>query len=185
MGIVTYRIYNVVNQALTFYCLQVGYINSSGTSELHCLLSNLYFSCIGNCNIILICSPSRDPEWNLTEYVKFLRTELKCWRHVYWRLWGESHFLLCATCHIHYSVCQSDWCCYHSDTPQFFTMEQHRSMSFPIGRFIYMIVLLNCYYKGYFTVVLNNIFCYYISGRYPCCGERAYRFEVLQNPNVC
>ncbi|XP_054281403.1 SANT and BTB domain regulator of class switch recombination-like [Macrosteles quadrilineatus] len=96
----------------------------------------------------------RNPDWSVTEWIRQVRAELGCWRSVYWRLWGHTHWLQCYVCHLYYPVSQTDWCSYHPDSPQFFIMEQHRTMSFPIGR-------------------------------YPCCGERAYRFEVLQNTNGC
>jgi len=95
----------------------------------------------------------RDPNWNLNDYIRWLRQELKSWRHMYWRLWGDCHFLYCGACHNYFPVYQMQWCCHHPDAPQFFTMEHQPTMTYPTGRF-------------------------------PCCGERAYRFEVLSNKLV-
>lgn len=39
-----------------------------------------------------------DLGWNLSEYITSLHVELKSWRKVYWRLWGDSHFLKCTMC---------------------------------------------------------------------------------------
>ncbi|KAK2586083.1 hypothetical protein KPH14_008371 [Odynerus spinipes] len=69
----------------------------------------------------------RDSTWSLNEYITTLRSELRSWRDVYWRLW---------------------------EYPQFFVNEQQRPMPFPLGR-------------------------------YPCCSQRAYRFEVLPNQRGC
>ncbi|XP_033610330.1 uncharacterized protein KIAA1841 homolog isoform X2 [Cryptotermes secundus] len=97
---------------------------------------------------------TRDPSWNLNDYIRCLRQELKCWRRTYWRLWGDCHFLYCSFCHNYFPVYQMQWCYHHPEPPQFFTMEHQRAMAFPIGR-------------------------------YPCCGERAYRFEVFSSQSGC
>ncbi|KAG7197968.1 hypothetical protein KM043_016201 [Ampulex compressa] len=96
----------------------------------------------------------RDLTWNLNDYISTLRLELRSWRKVYWRLWGDCHFLYCQECNIYFPVHQMDWCYYHSEYPQFFVNEQQRSTPFPLGR-------------------------------YPCCSQRAYRFEVLSNQDGC
>ncbi|XP_076384709.1 uncharacterized protein LOC117223482 isoform X2 [Megalopta genalis] len=96
----------------------------------------------------------RDLSWTLNDYIITLRTELRSWRKVYWRLWGDCHFLLCTQCNVYFPIHQIDWCCCHAEPPQFFINEQQRSMPFPLGR-------------------------------YPCCSQRAYRFEVLSNREGC
>lgn len=95
----------------------------------------------------------RDLNWSLNDYVRSLKQELRTWRAVYWRLWGDCHYLSCTTCNNLFPTHQAQWCFHHADQPQFFTMEHQRTMTFPIGR-------------------------------YPCCGERAYRFEVLCSESV-
>ncbi|XP_078039447.1 uncharacterized protein LOC144471360 isoform X2 [Augochlora pura] len=96
----------------------------------------------------------RDLSWTLNDYIITLRTELRSWRKVYWRLWGDCHFLFCMQCNVYFPIHQIDWCCCHAEPPQFFINEQQRSMPFPLGR-------------------------------YPCCSQRAYRFEVLSNREGC
>ncbi|XP_076282473.1 uncharacterized protein LOC143209979 isoform X3 [Lasioglossum baleicum] len=96
----------------------------------------------------------RDLSWTLNDYIITLRTELRSWRKVYWRLWGDCHFLFCTQCNVYFPIHQIDWCCCHAEPPQFFINEQQRSMPFPLGR-------------------------------YPCCSQRAYRFEVLPNREGC
>ncbi|KAL1502409.1 hypothetical protein ABEB36_007555 [Hypothenemus hampei] len=95
----------------------------------------------------------RDPHWNINDYIGKLHKILKTWRKVYWRLWGDAHFLYCIVCKRYFPINQMGWCRYHPDTPQFFTLDAQKA-PLPIGR-------------------------------YPCCGERAYRFQVLENYSSC
>ncbi|GLH12034.1 Uncharacterized protein GBIM_16705, partial [Gryllus bimaculatus] len=120
------------------------------SSHILCKPSSMRMDRFGNISAI----HTRDTNWNLNDYIRKLHEELKSWRAVYWRLWGDCHFLFCTTCHHYFPIHQIGWCCYHPEQPQFFTMEHQRSMMYPIGRF-------------------------------PCCGERAYRFEVLRNQSGC
>ncbi|GJQ76937.1 hypothetical protein Trydic_g15134 [Trypoxylus dichotomus] len=95
----------------------------------------------------------RDSNWNLTEYVANLQSQLKTWRKVYWKIWGDAHFLYCLTCKRYFPVKQIGWCRFHPDPPQYFTIDAQRA-PLPVGR-------------------------------YPCCGERAYRFQVLDDFSGC
>lgn len=95
----------------------------------------------------------RDPSWNIKEYLHKLLKMLKTWRKVYWRLWGDAHFLYCTTCKKYFPAHQIGWCRYHPDQPQFFTVEAQKA-PLPIGR-------------------------------YSCCGDRAYRFQLLDNQGGC
>ncbi|XP_066589997.1 SANT and BTB domain regulator of class switch recombination [Prorops nasuta] len=97
---------------------------------------------------------TRDFSWTLSDYIAALRSELRSWRKVYWRLWADCHFLYCQHCVTYYPAHQTSWCCYHPESPQFFINEQQRPTPFPLGR-------------------------------YPCCSQRAYRFEVLLNRDGC
>lgn len=96
----------------------------------------------------------RDLTWSLNDYIVNLRSELRSWRKVYWRLWGDCHFLYCRQCNTHFPINQMDWCSYHPEIPQFFANEQQRSTPYPLGR-------------------------------YPCCSQRAYRFEAIPNREGC
>ncbi|XP_023022944.2 SANT and BTB domain regulator of class switch recombination isoform X1 [Leptinotarsa decemlineata] len=95
----------------------------------------------------------RDPSWNINAYILKLQKQLKTWRKIYWRLWGDAHFLFCVTCKRYFPSNQIGWCRFHPDTPQFFTLDAQKA-PLPIGRF-------------------------------PCCGERAYRFQLLENFSGC
>lgn len=96
----------------------------------------------------------RDLTWTLNDYIVALRSELRSWRKVYWRLWGDCHFLFCQQCNVYFPIHQIDWCCYHPEPAQFFVNEQQRPTPFPLGR-------------------------------YPCCSQRAYRFEALSSQSGC
>ncbi|XP_034952157.1 uncharacterized protein KIAA1841 homolog [Chelonus insularis] len=96
----------------------------------------------------------RDLSWSLNDYIINLRSELRGWRKVYWRLWGDCHFLFCRQCNTYFPINQMDWCSFHPEIPQFFANDQQRSASYPLGR-------------------------------YPCCSQRAYRFESLPNNEGC
>ncbi|KAJ8897892.1 hypothetical protein PR048_003249 [Dryococelus australis] len=89
---------------------------------------------LGRCGDILSFH-DRDIKWNLKDHIVSLFETLKSWREVYWRLWGECHFLYCGVCRSLFPVCQMQWCLYHKEAPQFFTMEHQRTVTFPIGRY--------------------------------------------------
>lgn len=95
----------------------------------------------------------KDDSWDLSNHIQKQYKTLKTWRKVYWRLWGEAHYLYCVVCKWYFPVNQIGWCQYHPDAPQFFTLDAQKA-PLPIGR-------------------------------YPCCGERAYRFQLLENPSAC
>ncbi|KAL0119727.1 hypothetical protein PUN28_007875 [Cardiocondyla obscurior] len=77
----------------------------------------------------------RDSTWTLNDYILNLRSELRSWRKVYWRLWGDCHFLFCQQCNVYFPIHQIGWCCYHPEPAQFFVNEQQRPMPFPLGRY--------------------------------------------------
>lgn len=70
--------------------------------------------CVPSCmmmdrNGFIISSHIRDPNWNLTDYVKALKSDLKLWKRVYWRLWSDCHLLFCHTCSSYFPVHQMFW----------------------------------------------------------------------------
>lgn len=78
------------------------YLTQSVSSYIYCLPQNLRLNRWGQ----IISQHARDPAWNITNYVAALYKELRSWRKVYWRLWGNCHFLYCATCETHFPVYQ-------------------------------------------------------------------------------
>ncbi|CAL7945159.1 unnamed protein product [Xylocopa violacea] len=137
--------------ATLFKCSKCGKnIIQSVSNHVPCISSAMKIDNHGN----IQSKHVRDLTWTLNDYIITLRTELRSWRKVYWRLWGDCHFLFCTQCNIYFPIHQFDWCCYHVELPQFFINEQQRPMPFPLGR-------------------------------YPCCSQRAYKFEVLTNHEGC
>ena len=115
--------------------------------------------CVPHCTSIqldgaIVSKHYRDSNWTLTDHVATYHLQLKTWRKVYWRLWGDAHFLFCLTCKRHFPARQMGWCKYHPDPAQFFTTDAAQRVPLPIGR-------------------------------YPCCGERAYRFQILDDFSGC
>ncbi|XP_012153802.2 uncharacterized protein LOC100881591 isoform X2 [Megachile rotundata] len=137
--------------ATLFKCIKCGKcIIQSVSNYVPCIPNMMKIDSHGN----IYSNHVRDLTWTLNDYIVTLRTELRSWRKVYWRLWGDCHFLFCTQCDIYFPIHQFDWCCYHAELPQFFINEQQRSIPFPLGR-------------------------------YPCCSQRAYKFEVLPSYEGC
>ncbi|KAJ8683394.1 hypothetical protein QAD02_019186 [Eretmocerus hayati] len=132
-------------------CLRCGKNVLRSVSDLvPCIPCNMRIDSRGN----IYSKHVRDMTWNLNDYIQKLRSELCSWRKVYWRLWGDCHFLLCRQCGIYFPINQMSWCSYHPESPQFFINEQQKTTPFPLGRF-------------------------------PCCSQRAYRFQALINRDGC
>ena len=57
--------------------------------------------------------PFRDHSFNLNDFIRSLRAELKSWRRVFWRLWGMVHPLYCSLCSSHFPVYLNEFCRFH------------------------------------------------------------------------
>lgn len=77
-------------------------VTSSVSSYVHCLPQNMKLNRYGQ----LVSQHTRDNNWNFTNHVGSLYKEFRSWRKVYWRLWGEAHFLFCSFCELHFPVYQ-------------------------------------------------------------------------------
>lgn len=77
-------------------------VTSSVSSYVHCLPQNMKLNRYGQ----LVSQHTRDSNWNFTNHVGSLYKEFRSWRKVYWRLWGEAHFLFCSFCELHFPVYQ-------------------------------------------------------------------------------
>lgn len=77
----------------------------------------------------------RDLTWNFNNFISALYKELKSWRRVYWRLWGNCHYLYCATCETHFPLYKMNWCLYHPDQPQYLGPVTEGRMAGPAGRY--------------------------------------------------
>lgn len=86
-----------------FHCSKCDKLmTSSVSSYIHCVPQNMRLNRYGQ----LVSQHTRDNNWNFTNHVVSLHKEFKSWRKVYWRLWGESHFLFCSFCELHFPVYQ-------------------------------------------------------------------------------
>ena len=97
----------------------------------------------------LVHRHQRDEAWKLTEYIQGLKSSLKTWRRVYWRLWSQTHFLDCSNCSLPFSAADFLKCPFHPE---------------PIAT--YAAVSRN---KGNFQPI----------GKHPCCGQPGFRFSTL------
>ncbi|XP_049542674.1 SANT and BTB domain regulator of class switch recombination [Anopheles darlingi] len=115
-----------------FRCLKCGkFLTQTVSSYLHCLPQNIRLNRWGQ----LISAHVKDPSWNITNYVSSLHKELRSWRKVYWRLWGNCHFLYCSICDTHFPVSQMMWCQYHPEQPQFLGPAAEGRVAGPAGRY--------------------------------------------------
>lgn len=85
---------------MTYRCLK--YVNESMATIIHCDPSSMYLNRFGQ----IISQHSRDSSWNFNNFISNLYKELKSWRKVYWRLWGNCHYLYCVTCESHFPLYQ-------------------------------------------------------------------------------
>lgn len=101
-----------------FRCLRCGkYLTQAVAASVYCVPQNMKLNRWGQ----LTSSHVRDTNWNLNNFISALHKELKSWRKVYWRLWGQCHFLYCTICETYFPAYQMLWCQYHPDQPQFMT----------------------------------------------------------------
>lgn len=97
----------------------------------------------------LVHRHQRDDGWKLTEYVQGLKSALKTWRRVYWRLWSQVHFLDCANCSLPFPASDFLKCPFHPEPSATFASISRN--------------------KGNFQPI----------GKHPCCGQPAFRFSTL------
>ncbi|XP_075452287.1 SANT and BTB domain regulator of class switch recombination isoform X4 [Ascaphus truei] len=57
----------------------------------------------------------RDKMWDIHEYLTTLFEELKSWRDVYWRLWGNINTLTCSRCKQSFLCSELSHCQYHPE----------------------------------------------------------------------
>ncbi|KAK4296719.1 hypothetical protein Pmani_030797 [Petrolisthes manimaculis] len=81
--------------ASLYRCCDCGQLVSRSVERLiTCVPANTTITTTG----YVYYTHTRDGNWSLTDHVKQLKVDLKTWRLVYWRLWGQVHFLPCSTC---------------------------------------------------------------------------------------
>lgn len=76
----------------------------------------------------------RDPQFNLNDFLRSLRVELKSWRKVFWRLWGMCHALYCSLCASYFPAYMHEFCSFHPQDPDFAPI-QFKTSTQPFGAF--------------------------------------------------
>ncbi|XP_069984138.1 SANT and BTB domain regulator of class switch recombination isoform X1 [Penaeus vannamei] len=101
----------IFKTASTLYrCTECGNLVTRGVERLvACVPANTCITTTGQ----VYYTHSRDATWSLTEHVRQLKTDLKTWRLVYWRLWGQVHFLPCSTCGAVFPGSEMKFCRHH------------------------------------------------------------------------
>ncbi|XP_026466014.1 uncharacterized protein KIAA1841 homolog [Ctenocephalides felis] len=122
----------------------------------------------------LVSSHQRDPSWTLSDHIMQLHKHLRAWRRVYWRLWGDCHYLDCSTCLVPFPVSRFGWC-----------RARHPRDGIK-------------WYPSSQTVVTNSgdagekmgasggtLGATGSVGRHECCGNIAFRCEAYKWPSSC
>ena len=76
----------------------------------------------------------RDPHFNAGDIVRGLRSELRSWRRVFWRVWGMVHPLHCSLCSSYFPAYMNEFCSFHPQDPEFPAI-QFKNASQPFGRY--------------------------------------------------
>ncbi len=82
----------------------------------------------------MIRSFSRDPHFNLNDFLRALKSECRTWRRVFWRLWGVVHPLSCSLCHSYFPTHLYAFCAFHPQDADFPSLRFKNSTE-PFGRF--------------------------------------------------
>ena len=61
----------------------------------------------------------RDTTFDVNQYLIDLKTQLKSWREVYWRVWGTVHYQMCSRCGETFSCTDYGHCKYHPEPPRY------------------------------------------------------------------
>ena len=109
----------------------------------------------------LIFSHSRDPEWDINDFLLEMKSQLHSWRDVYWRVWGIVNFLQCARCNEHFPCTNFSHCLFH---PIHATFDSTATTPDAGG---------NVVSSGVSAV-----------GRHLCCNQVVLRFDPTQTNNV-
>ncbi|XP_035829441.1 uncharacterized protein KIAA1841 homolog [Aplysia californica] len=67
----------------------------------------------------LTYSHVRDPSFDVNEYILELKSQLKTWRDVYWRLWGTINSLTCTRCGEAFPLVEFGHCSYHPEPARY------------------------------------------------------------------
>ena len=78
---------------------------------------------------------SRNESWSLSGHLENLKMTLKTWRKVFWRLWGQVHFLDCSSCNLPFAAADFYQCQFHPEQCFYPPIVPTRGYCNPIGKF--------------------------------------------------
>ncbi|XP_038060834.1 uncharacterized protein KIAA1841 homolog isoform X2 [Patiria miniata] len=84
-------------------------------SKLKCIPTRMSIDRQGN----VVYHHQRDPSWDINDYLLAIRSELKSWREVYWRLWATVNSLPCSRCKLVFPCSELGHCRFHPEPPKF------------------------------------------------------------------
>lgn len=61
----------------------------------------------------------KDPKFDVNDFILELKSQLKTWRDVYWRLWGTINSLTCARCGEVFPLTEFGHCSYHPEMARY------------------------------------------------------------------
>ncbi|GFO21893.1 hypothetical protein PoB_004839800 [Plakobranchus ocellatus] len=61
----------------------------------------------------------RDPKFDVNDFILELKSQLKTWRDVYWRLWGTINSLTCSRCGEVFPLTEFGHCSYHPEQARY------------------------------------------------------------------
>ena len=67
----------------------------------------------------LTYSHTRDPDWDINDFLLELKSQLHTWRDVYWRVWGIINYLQCTRCGSHFPCTNFGHCLFHPISASF------------------------------------------------------------------
>uniref|UniRef100_A0A8D8XBH6 Uncharacterized protein KIAA1841 homolog n=2 Tax=Cacopsylla melanoneura TaxID=428564 RepID=A0A8D8XBH6_9HEMI len=115
-----------------YRCLHCGsLLSATYAGRIACKPNRMSIDSNGN----LVFSHEKDATWSLTEHIRSLRSQLKDWGRIYWKLWSQCHLLSCVLCNQLYPVCDSLSCAYHPQAAQFSCLDSAKLLQSPIGRY--------------------------------------------------
>ena len=109
----------------------------------------------------LIFSHTRDPDWDINDFLLEMKSQLHSWRDVYWRVWGIVNFLQCAHCNGHFPCTNFGHCLFH---PIHATFDSTATTPDADGNTV--------------SSVVSAV------GRHLCCNQVVLRFDPTQTNNV-
>ena len=71
----------------------------------------------------------KDSAFDINSYLIELKSQLKTWRDVYWRIWGTINSLPCSRCGEAFPLTEFGHCRYHPEAPRYDNLDPGSLMS--------------------------------------------------------